>query len=629
MNLDPFGLFKAFTDPFSGVMKAGYDMSRANYHVAEQGANIIQTLFPFIPTTDMVHSAAAVAGAVGDTIDSFSPVPIPLVGSLALSDDVPLQRKSINDPTFISPSLASTPCSSFNCEQLLFLLNTLQGTLYQLSPEMYTFLQLCINSNCDFGHVYARVRPRLWRYANPAAMVAMQNLFQQNEDAYNSRLRQLNEHGDPVIFNPRAIRGRRVWDLLANRVIPFSYADGDDGDANAKYFAVSHAWTGYDDRQYVQTPVNNWEWPVPLPSGVTLDQLRAELYHLGARYVWLDVVCLRQESKDPQLEEQRQREMLIDIPTMGNIYNSAEQVVVYYNGLGKAFRQDGWNGERHWFKRVWTLLEVKPNYISGGVPASLTAYALGRLKNEWNVSVAQRMSDLGVFQQAMYLLRPPDSGIGGVKASTLFWDMEEVRRRYSMNPLDMVDVIRYSWCQRVLPSYPSGTDTERAWALCVKYANAERQVGILFLLPPNEFDGKWIPSWKWISNPNSNLPSVDREQLRFANGEGLEILPSGALRYSGCIIIPGCAFYLHEGYLYVGKEGYSYRASPVLKFNNFTFSIPSGPYTLVTSRFLPIYLVCATVGSYNQLQKLYSVSLAPADAQQLGSHSGFSTVEIY
>ncbi len=57
---------------------------------------------------------------------------------------------------------------------------------------------------------------------------------------------------------------------------------------------ISHAWMHKDDRVNMWTPINGREWPVPIPKDANLDLIRIEMLNLGAEYVWLDVLCLRQ-----------------------------------------------------------------------------------------------------------------------------------------------------------------------------------------------------------------------------------------------------------------------------------------------------------------------------------------------
>jgi len=65
---------------------------------------------------------------------------------------------------------------------------------------------------------------------------------------------------------------RRVWDICANRVIP--WADSLEPQA---IMPISHAWVAPEDREYIVTSVNHYLWPVPLPRGVQLEDIRKEL----------------------------------------------------------------------------------------------------------------------------------------------------------------------------------------------------------------------------------------------------------------------------------------------------------------------------------------------------------------
>ena len=135
---------------------------------------------------------------------------------------------------------------------------------------------------------------------------------------------------------------------------------------------VSHAWLPDDDREYIMSAVNHYEWPVPVPRGVTLEALREELLQLGCRYAWVDVLCLRQTfPSDPQREIRRLQEWRTDVPLLGYVFTHyGKLTVTYFNGLGRRFEQAGWMDDRHWLNRVWTLQETQhpQHMIVGGVP---------------------------------------------------------------------------------------------------------------------------------------------------------------------------------------------------------------------------------------------------------------------
>ena len=62
------------------------------------------------------------------------------------------------------------------------------------------------------------------------------------------------------------------------------------------FWAVTHSWTD-DMKPLNRTPINQYQWPVPVPGGVDLEcDVRTELLSFGAEYVWLDDLCLRQHS---------------------------------------------------------------------------------------------------------------------------------------------------------------------------------------------------------------------------------------------------------------------------------------------------------------------------------------------
>ncbi|KAF8457908.1 hypothetical protein BDZ91DRAFT_636758, partial [Kalaharituber pfeilii] len=114
---------------------------------------------------------------------------------------------------------------------------------------------------------------------------------------------------------------------------------------------VSHAWVSNDEMGPCWTPINRFQWPVPLPKGTSLSEIRDELMQHGIHYTWLDVLCLRQqisqeagaavgmhEQEREGREKRRFDEWAVDVPMIGSIYQKSAYVVVYFSGLGKAFR---------------------------------------------------------------------------------------------------------------------------------------------------------------------------------------------------------------------------------------------------------------------------------------------------
>lgn len=77
-----------------------------------------------------------------------------------------------------------------------------------------------------------------------------------------------------VVENLRPINAmpRRVWDICANKVVPWT-EHLDDSDV----VPISHAWVHWEEREFVTTMVNHRLWPIPLPRGVHLKDIRDEL----------------------------------------------------------------------------------------------------------------------------------------------------------------------------------------------------------------------------------------------------------------------------------------------------------------------------------------------------------------
>ena len=152
-----------------------------------------------------------------------------------------------------------------------------------------------------------------------------------------------NEQGIPVINNSKhEMFPRRIWDICANTVIPATWFCGPPCPLTGSTIVsivgvkpVSHAWVANEDLCFVLTEANQQLWPIPLPRGVGLEDVRGEMIRLGVRYAWLDVVCLRQQAK-PTLainlaipitevverrEKRRLEEWEVDVPTIGAIYS--------------------------------------------------------------------------------------------------------------------------------------------------------------------------------------------------------------------------------------------------------------------------------------------------------------------
>ena len=226
-----------------------------------------------------------------------------------------------------------------------------------------------------------------------------------------------NEKGMEIIHDKiHNLIPRRIWDICANTVIPATWFCGPPCPLTGRQEVgalgvkpISHAWVAEEDRNNILTEANQYLWPIPLPKGVHLEDVRGEMIRLGVRYAWLDVLCLRQRARttlvtgsaiprvlgtetakkreerryawldvlsfrqraQPTLaverrEQCRLEEWKVDVPTIGAIYSNLDDdglygggpIVIFMSGLGRPFREEGWDSERHWLRRAWTLQET-------------------------------------------------------------------------------------------------------------------------------------------------------------------------------------------------------------------------------------------------------------------------------
>ena len=222
---------------------------------------------------------------------------------------------------------------------------------------------------------------------------------------------------------------RRVWDICANTVIPTTWFCGPDcplvGYCEIPIplgvKPISHAWVADGDLTYIMTEANQRMWPIPLPQGVQLEDIRGEMIRLGVRYAWLDVLCLRQQfrpalSKDLPLpvreivekhNECRKKEWEVDVPTIGAIYSIRETynihhggpIVIFMSGLGRPFQDEGWASERHWLRRAWTIQETPTlsQCLIAGLPGGVKYGWKGSISESrwpWNCKVCKVLSQI-------------------------------------------------------------------------------------------------------------------------------------------------------------------------------------------------------------------------------------------
>ncbi len=372
----------------------------------------------------------------------------------------------------ISSALADTPCADLGIDAVLDKLNATLGTSYTLGSNfhhvlgivtLHSILEPYIAQNDDFGTVYAHLRPYWYDYD----VVAIKRKLRTQEEKDREMRREVLVHDR---ITRRYVPPRRVWDLCANRVVPCWVEP-------RKPWGISHAWVDEKDRVDVMTPINGYEWPVPMPKDVNLDLIRIEMLTLGADYAWLDILCLRQEGGKG--EHLRAEEWKLDVPTIGWVYEWAWLVVCYFSGLGRPLHLTlrDLEGDRSWFRRAWTLQEATDEAIIGG--------ETGDDIMEWEV---QKKFD----EQLAHLQELRDRNL------TLEL-MLEMQNRVSTKSLDKVAGLAYLLRLKSIPIYNMEVSDVDAWEVLMDAMSPVCRAELFFYYPePGKGNKYWRPSWQQI-----------------------------------------------------------------------------------------------------------------------------------
>ncbi|KIP09000.1 hypothetical protein PHLGIDRAFT_40949, partial [Phlebiopsis gigantea 11061_1 CR5-6] len=357
---------------------------------------------------------------------------------------------------------ADRPCIELGLQGILDVLNRIFRTSYTIdTPFVRPHLQRTVDDGFDIGFAYAFFRPRWYNISELGR--TLDYVRKKDQQLRSSVLR------EDRIVNPLIPPRRQLW-------------------------SVSHSWMPLDKRHDVLTNINGRKWPVPMPTDVTLDRVRIELLNLGAEYMWLDVLCLRQYGGVE--EHLRAEEWKLDVPTIGHVYHADrnQNVVCYFSGLGRPFTvEKGFMGEpRHWFNRAWTLQETNATRITGGITDASPVDT-----GEYGDSDADRF-----FAFLSRLV-----GLLAERPTNIFPILAAMQKRDSVNPVDKVAGLAYILQSTSVPIYKESEDVEDAWTRLVENMH-EKYRGDMFFLYPTRGENacEWRPSWRQITQ--MELPAV-------------------------------------------------------------------------------------------------------------------------
>ncbi len=320
------------------------------------------------------------------------------------------------------------------------------------------------------------------------------------------------------------------------------------------------------DLKHVWKPINGKKWPVPIPKDADLNLIRIEMLNLGAEYVWLDVLCLRQAGG--LREDLRVEEWKLDVPTIGQVYQKAEKVVCYFSGLGRPLRlkASDFESKRSWFRRAWILQEMTANPIIGGKTNG---------NRSMGKEIQQRLAAQLESLQQMW-------------TKNLVVDMLlEMEKRVSTKPMDRVAGLAYLLKPTHIPIYHVEQSEESAWGALVDVIPPSHRWHLFFLYPePGKGDKYWQPSWEQAMTQS---PSLRHWSLR--SGEVCRTEEMDDDWYKGPRIdlgnLPGLANASPSGdrqwgELVVKGDNDMNHIIPVIAHHQ--YAIPDGSYTLIGSR---------------------------------------------
>ncbi|SJL16591.1 uncharacterized protein ARMOST_20117 [Armillaria ostoyae] len=415
------------------------------------------------------------------------------IGQEESSIPVLKQRSYTGRKPVISSALANTPCAELGIDGVLGNLNEILDTSYSVNTffSRDVFLKLVetparqnltplrwilepyTKENYDFGTAYAQLR-RYW-----FDVTCMENNLCTREVAdYDMRRKALVDDR----INRWNVPPRRVWDLFANRVVPYWVADRDMPSIDKptrgileRPWGISHAWMSDEERVDVWTPINGYDWPVPIPKDAKLELIRIEMLNLGAEYAWLDVLCLRQAGG--QGEHLRVEEWKLDVPTIGWVYRDTS-VMCYFSGLGRplSLKPGDFESDRCWFNRAWTLQEISEEAIIGGDTGDNHM-----MEEEIRARFHEELESLQLMRR--------DNSVVDV--------LRQMQTRVSTNPMDRVAGLVYLLESRYIPVYDASQSQEDAWVALVDAMAYWSRTDLFFLYPePGNGIKYWRPSWE-------------------------------------------------------------------------------------------------------------------------------------
>ncbi|KAK0457566.1 uncharacterized protein EV420DRAFT_1271405 [Desarmillaria tabescens] len=481
---------------------------------------------------------------------------------------------------------------------------------------LYKVCEYCVKKNCDFGTAYAHLRPHLYGIISNGQV--SDNMKALEDD---KKMRQ------NLLINKQITNGtappRRVWDLVSNRVVPWWVA--------RKFpWAISHAWVDNKDLKREITSINGYKWPVPMPKYADLGLIRIEMLNLGAEYVWLDVLCLRQERKDgdplgnasKKKEALRKKEWKVDLPTIGWIYHKAKNVVCYFSGLGRpqSFKPGDFESNRCWFNRAWTLQETRDDLLVAGKTCELMTEDMRKLFDEKLASLRQMHREDSILDILSQMQQRKSTNLGDKVAGLVYlfysqyipiYDADQSEEDAWTKLVNITQIWILGMCTLFF-CYPGPGNGNNIWHPSWKQLMAENLSGLMLSLPLNRYDRRsvWVDRMKGDGDYYFG-PRIDSCRVRGLSDEStLETPRHGKLNI-------------------IDRSGEKHTFEIVA---NHAFSMPDDLYTLI-GFFYPPYFSVAVIGKIEgpdiKFRKVSVINIGDREAATIRSLDVIEVTETY
>ena len=460
--------------------------------------------------------------------------------------------------------LANLPCNEVDASTLLSWLNTLFETNIPLSPAVENCLAEFTDDSCDLGDIYGYLRPWMRNVLSEKDFAGLSAMIRERSQRdFNFRSAAVKSDG----INPR-VPPRRVWDLYANRVLPYyALAPNPLGDnfLPDNLWGVSHTWRPIEERKILYTTINGGSWGIPMPRGATLDGVRNELLTLGAEYVWVDIICMRQAVAGPDQHPEsfhriRMKEWKLDVPTIGYMFqeDSNRPAVVYFNGLGIPFRDGPVDPTDacHWLNRGWALQEFPFRLIPAGLKTKIDIIDLRTFTPDGSGTSAQSWACRD-FLDTLLAARPQQLTAQMMEEKmTLERAISRVNVRSYSNTVDQVASLAYILQCPFIPVYDASRDANRFWMLFLQSVPGHIRTELLFsYFTPPDYYSSWCPSWDQVTpgarfrRPENARPEEDVQYLDNCVGFRHDY----EVYYHKAYVVPRCRFHKASKSLVLGR----------------------------------------------------------------------------